>query len=97
MTWNITEHLKTAGDYILKFAYTGGAHRLDIEWIEILENDKVVAKDEHPGTTGGRNKDNSYYVSIDKIVKSAAYTLKARVRSDGGSDSNGEIEIAKKK
>ena len=43
------------------------------------------------------NKDNSYNISIGQIIESATYTLKARVRSDGGSDSNGEIEITEKK
>jgi hexosaminidase len=96
MTFDISGHLKEPAQYQIKFAYTGGSHRLDVEWLEILENEQVIARDAHFGRTGGQNVDNVYSVAISKIKPDAKYTLKARVRSDGGKDSNGQILLESK-
>jgi hexosaminidase len=96
MTFDISGHIKKPAQYQFKFAYTGGAHRLDIESLEVLQDGQVVACDEHPGRTGGQNVDNVYTVVIPAVKPDAKYTLKARVRSDGGADSNGQILLSKK-
>lgn len=93
MEWDITTNVKTAGKYILTFSYTSGTHRLDIEWAELLENGKVVARDEHRGTTGSTNKGNTYSLTLPKTIKNAKYQLRASVLSDGGNDSNGIINL----
>ena len=97
MEWDITDALDGAGSYAITFAYSGGSHRLDINEAEILADGESVAKDAHPGTTGGRNEGNTYTVTIESFDKTAKYTLRANVRSDGGTDSNGSIYISKKK
>ncbi len=97
MEWDVTDALDGAGSYEITFAYSGGAHRLDISDVEILADGESVAKDAHPGTTGGRNEGNTYTVTIESFDKTAKYTLRANVRSDGGSDSNGSIYILQKK
>lgn len=93
MRWDLNDDLETGGRYRIKFSYTSGRHRLDIQSVEILENGKVVAEDNHTGITGAYNKDNIYNVTIPDCKATASYQLRAVVRSDGGTDSNGTIYL----
>lgn len=92
--WDLTPELKGAGKYRIVFQFTGGTHRLDIESVDIVANGQVVASDAHAATTGARNENNTYTVNIPAAA-GTRYTLRARVRSDGGADSNGEVRIEK--
>jgi hexosaminidase len=94
--WEVTPLITKAGRYDITFQYTDGEHRLDIAWIELLQNGQVVAREEHEGTTGGRNEGNIYRLTLPSTVPYAKYTLRARVRADGGNDSNGDIFIEAK-
>lgn len=91
--WEVTPRITRAGGYDVSFHYTGGEHRLDIAWIELLQNGQVVAREEHQGTTGGRNEGNFYRLQLPTHIPDAKYILRARVRADGGHDSNGDIVI----
>lgn len=104
MEWDVTPALKKvkilvqqpdakAADYVFRFQYTGGAHRLDIEWAELLENGKVLSRDTHPGSTGNEAKGNEYRFSLPVIDPKATYTLRASILSGG--DSNGEIQLSR--
>jgi hexosaminidase len=95
MTWDITSLLKKPGTYKVEFQYTGGAHRLDIQSIELLAGDTVIAKDEHLGMTGGITKNNTYQLDVKKVDQTVRYTLRAIVRSDCGTDSNGQVYLMK--
>ncbi|MCI0499415.1 MAG: beta-N-acetylhexosaminidase [Planctomycetales bacterium] len=97
MEWDLTPHLDGSGMYKIRFSYTGGTHRLDIQSAEILEDGKVIAQDTHPGITGGQTKDNTYTLEVPVFRQTAAYVLRATVRSDGGTDSNGNVYIRKNK
>jgi len=88
---DITGHITEAGDYEIVFQYTGGKHRLDIEWTQLVENEIVIVKDDHPGFTGANDKNNSYFLSINNVKKGRSYILKAWVKCDGGDDSKGDI------
>ncbi len=91
LQWDITPHIKTAGSCAATFQYTGGACRLDVQWAALLENGKEIARDTHPGQTGGSNSQNTYTFDLKTVKPNATYTLKASVRSDGGTDSNGDV------
>ena len=91
MRWDITAHVKHSGVYDVIFRYTGGAHRLDMRSVELLENDRVVSRDIHEGTTGARHHQNRYRLTVSTLRHQATYFLRALVRSDGGTDSNGQI------
>lgn len=91
--WDITPQIIGAATIEAKFLYSSGEHRLDIGWVELLQNGQVVARDEHPGFTGGATKDNIYSLKLPRFVTGAKYTLRANVRADGGNDSNGDIWI----
>lgn len=94
--WDITPQINKAGKWQAQFQFTEGGNRLDIQWAELLENGKVVARDEHEGTTGGRNENNTYQFALPQFTPGAKYTLRANVRADGGSDSNGDIFVTVK-
>jgi hexosaminidase len=96
MSWELTPLLKASGTYQIAFHYTSGAHRLDIQSVEILENETVISHDRHWGTTGGRNENNTYTFSLPEFKDESTYILRASVRSDGGTDSNGGIYLFKK-
>ncbi len=95
-TWDVTPQITKAGNVEAKFQYTGGTHRLDIAWAELLQNGTVVARDEHSGMTGGATKDNVYSFALPTYTAGTKYELRANVRSDGGNDSNGEIYLSVK-
>ncbi|MHC4505656.1 MAG: hypothetical protein ACYTFI_20310, partial [Planctomycetota bacterium] len=54
---------------------------------------KEVARDTHAGTTGARHENNAYAFDLTEIPKDARVVLKASIRSDGGTDSNGIIRV----
>ncbi len=93
--WDVTPFLDRAGTYSVLFRYTGGAHRLDIAGVVLLEDERIVARDEHPGTTGIRNEGNRYRLVLATWKKDARYTLRARIKTAGGTDSNGEVRVAR--
>ena len=95
MQWDITSVLKEAGTYKVIFQYSGGNHRLDIESVQLLVDNEVIAKDKHLGITGSIAKDNTYSLKVNQYDPSARYLLRAIVRSDGGTDSNGHVYLMK--
>ncbi len=93
MQWNVSDFIKDAGNLEITFSYTSGTHRLDIAWAELRQGDTVLARDEHEGTTGGRNSNNTYQLVLKQMPR-AGVQLVASVRSDGGTDSNGDITVS---
>lgn len=93
--WNVSSVIKGDGTYTVKFQYTSGAFRLDIDGIEILADGKVVGADSHYGRTGGQNVDNTWKVVVKGVSAGAKVEIRAKVRADGGSDSNGDIIVTK--
>ncbi|MCB0826845.1 MAG: family 20 glycosylhydrolase, partial [Armatimonadetes bacterium] len=94
--WDISAHVGSNGNYDVSFQYTHGGHRLDIEWVEILINGQVAGRDEHPGQTGLETFGNTYRFDGLMVPADAKVTIRASIRSDGGSDSNGDISVVKR-
>jgi len=93
--WEIGRHVTGAGKIKVTFLYTGGGCRLDVRSVEIVVDGRIVAKDAHWGTTGARHEKNTYSLEIGEFPAGATITLRAQIRSDGGTDSNGEILLSK--
>ncbi|KAH0791834.1 family 20 glycosylhydrolase [Histomonas meleagridis] len=91
--WDLSSAIKANGTYEITFRYTHGKHRLDMKDVKVTCDGKTQMKDKHEGTTGAHHTNNVYRVTIDKYK--APVILKAKVRSDGGNDSNGNILIRK--
>ncbi len=91
LSWDVTEHIRGAGRYRLRFQYTFGSHRLGIEQVELLVDGEPVSVDLHRGVTGHANEGNEYVLELAALPPGATLTLRASLRSEGGTDSNGEI------
>jgi len=96
VTWDATDHIIGPGSYCIRLIYTHGAHRLGIESVALLADSNVVSLDSHRGVTGARHENNTYVVRLDKSGKTGTYTIRAIVRSEGGTDSHGEVFVIKR-
>ena len=54
---------------------------------------KVVGQDRHRGFTGIRHKNNIYRVHLAEFTSGARYELRVSARSEGGTDSAGDVFI----
>lgn len=62
------------GKVTIQFTYTGGAHKLNILGVDLLDGESnVVYKDYHPGAAGGSHVDNIYTMNG---VAAGVYTLR---------------------
>ena len=97
MEWEIEGVIKGPGTYRVHFSYTHGAHRLDIREVQLFCGNDLIATDVHEGRTGGSNHRNIYTLTVlDKdFTEHGRYRMRAIVRSDGGSDSNGTVSVYK--
>lgn len=84
----------TAGQTHFVFEYSGGLHRLEIASLALVVNGVVGSKDEHPGKTGAFDEANDYALDIPAVPVDATVVLRAAVRSEGGTDSHGELFIS---
>jgi hexosaminidase len=94
-SWDVSPVVREAGPYIARFQYLEGACRLDIEWAELLCDGTVVARDEHAGSTGSVDSENTYRLPLKEFKTGAKYSLRASIGPDGGTDSAGEIRFRK--
>ena len=95
--WDVTAFLPAPGAYTFRFQYTAGSHRLDIARAALLVNGVEVSADEHEGTTGVSNEANAYALELkDPPPAGSRIVLRARIKSAGGVDSNGVIQVRKK-
>ncbi len=83
---------EAGGVLLVKFRYTRGAHRLGIESVALLRDGHEVTRDAHRGVTGAADADNIYRLPLPPPgTPGARYEIVARVRSEGGTDSHGEV------
>jgi hexosaminidase len=93
-SWLATRYITSPGNYEIVFGYTSGAHGLAIAEVRL---DPDGSTDQHEGFTGAAQRDNVYKVTLAKYDPAAKYFIKAKVRSDGGTDSNGTVYLRKVK
>ncbi|NWK57430.1 alpha-N-acetylglucosaminidase [Verrucomicrobiaceae bacterium N1E253] len=80
----------------VRFNYTRGQHRLEIRKVSLIADGKTVATDEHMGIAGIPSKKNFFNLKTTGDLKgnNECY-IKAEVRSDGGNNSYGQVELVK--
>lgn len=88
--WPLSAGITGAGKYEIVFQYDGGKSRYQIHGVEIVQEGKVLAKDQHFGWSGASDKDNVYQVELPELSK-APLILRATVSTDFGPDSRGRI------
>ena len=91
--WDLTSLIGKKGDLEVLLQFTKGRCRVGIDKVELLKNGKVISSDIHRGVSGGSSKGNLYSLKIDNFTAGAKYSLRASIRSEGGTDCNGNIFI----
>lgn len=92
-SWVLTKPLVGGSKTLVQFQRKSGAHRLDIRDVR-LTSGKLEILDSHVGSTGSSHRDNIWFFPIPKGEPLSPWTLTARVRGSGGTDSNGVITVA---
>ncbi len=88
---NVTAQMKQAGPVDVAFIYQHGQHGPQIQSVALLEDDREVSRDEHLGFTCASHEKNTYHLRIAAVKAGATYTLRARIRTTGGTDSYGDV------
>ena len=92
-SWDITSQLTGIGKYVTTFRYAHGAHRLGIQRVELLANGRPVSTDTHRGVTGTASEANTYTLELNALHPGTKYEIRAAIRSEGGTDSNGTVYL----
>jgi hexosaminidase len=86
--------LAKPGTYAVAFRFRGGAHRLDVASAALVVDGQVAAMDTHAGSAGANASASTYTLTLPARPPQAKVLLRVVVRSDGGTDSNGEVVLA---
>jgi hexosaminidase len=94
--WDVTKKTYANGRITAGFYYTSGANFMEIKKVELLENGKVVAQDEHIGTADkfrGTHKVKTflYHFQLENYNPKAKYILRASAKGIKGTDSKGNF------
>jgi hexosaminidase len=91
LEWTITEQVNKPGPLTVVLLYQRGLHALEIESVALFEDGREIRRDNHKGRTGAAHVENTYRLNVPAPKAGATYTLRARIRSDGGTDSYGVV------
>ena len=91
VTFDVTKALGVANRFDVVFLYESGGHRLHARNVEVAQDGTPVAKEAHEGQTGSGHTNNVWSFNLPMVVPAAKYTIRAEVRTDGGSDSKGTV------
>ena len=91
LEWNITPHIQKSGEYQAIFLYTKGQSAAEISWAALIEDGKEIHRDTHKGWSGGQKRDIQFKLRIPDYKPASHYVLRARLASQGGTDSTGEV------
>lgn len=94
--WDMTHKVYASGRVIAAFFLTEGENFLEIDGVELLEDGEVISSDSHLGLANyerGIAKARTYFynLEVEKYKKRATYTLRAKIKGQGGSDSAGNV------
>ena len=93
LEWNITAEVKQPGPLDVALVYQHGQHALQIQSVSLLEDGREIGRDEHLGLTGAVHEKNTYRLRVAAMKAGATYTLRARIRTNGGTDSYGDVLV----
>lgn len=96
ITLDASATIKDEGIYEVGFTYTSGGQRLEIEWVALTVNGNEIMRDTHEAWAGDPSKNNTYLVKTGPMVFNGKYEIRAKVKTAGGTDSNGVITLRKK-
>jgi hexosaminidase len=100
--WEITKLLNRNGLWTVQPRYTSGAHGIAVTEIALIQrrpksspgdSEKIVATDTHEAWIGTDVRNARFRLPVSAYDPKARYYIRLRLRSDGGTDSNGTITL----
>ncbi|SDD73704.1 beta-N-acetylhexosaminidase [Pedobacter soli] len=96
LSWDVTKKTYANGRITAGFFYTSGANFMEIRKVELLQDGKAVAQDEHVGIADkfrGTNKVKTflYHLQLNRYNPKAKYELRAEVKGIKGTESYGNF------
>lgn len=88
---DIRAAITTTGEYEVRFIFQNGAHRLDIQSVELRDGNTVVYRSDEAKQAGAQNNPAVYRFRLTDLPQELKLVFTAR--ADGGTDSNGVIVI----
>ncbi|MDK2972402.1 MAG: hypothetical protein PWP23_2157 [Candidatus Sumerlaeota bacterium] len=93
-TWEIGALLNgdPSASFAIEINYENGANAVAIEWVALSSGGTELDRDTHEGWSGFSNRQNTYsFEGVD--ASRGGLTVKVRMRSDGGTDSQGTVYL----
>jgi len=96
LSWEVTKKTYANGRITAGFFYTKGVNFMEIKKVELLQDGKVIAKDEHTGIADkfrGTHKVKTYlyHLELNEYDPKAKYEIRAEIKGINGTDSNGNF------
>ena len=94
--WDVTKKVYADGRVMAGLYYTKGTNFVNIRSMQLLEDGKIIAEDNHRGFADdtratGKRKNYLYFLPVKKYNPKARYTLRAEVSGYNGKDSYGNV------
>jgi hypothetical protein len=100
--WEITKLLNRAGQWSVQPQYKSGTHGIAVTEIALIrrgsasvagDNETVIATDTHEAWIGTDVRNARFRLPVPIHDPNSRYFLRLRLRSDGGTDSNGILTL----
>jgi hypothetical protein len=88
---DVSRWITRPGTCELRWQYSKGSHRLEIDGVVLMRNGRTVHRDIHFGFTGTETRQNTYTLKVDRVSRRGRFVIQASVRGDGGNDSYGTV------
>jgi hypothetical protein len=88
---DVSKWITRPGTYALRWQYTNGVHRLDIDGVALMRSGRPICRDEHFGFTGGVTLKNTYTLKVDDVSRREKFLIEASIHGDDGNDSYGTV------
>ena len=89
--WSFPSNAFTKGSNTITFTYTSGGKKLCLKDVIISADEKVIFTDNAEKSAGAKPKSAEYTFTLSTVP--STITLRAKARTDGGTNSNGNITV----
>lgn len=89
------DFIQSEGQYEVELHFLKGAHAISIEYVALIQQGVEISRDSHAGWTGNVQKNNVYKLKLEVLANGANYSLKIKLKGEGGDNSTGEVIIRK--
>lgn len=91
--WDVTPAVSAGRGIDVVFVKTGGRGHMELEWVELRKNGKVVRRVTRSGSTDWKLRSNDYVFELPFYEAASRYVIRAAVRGVSSTDTSGEIYV----